>query len=225
MMLAVGLGASHQLTLVAEPFSAADSRKQVRFLPSQGSWVRTLPGLVAAVLLGVAACGAPAVSQADYPHYDSADALFGTATLVVEAEVAGDSRVTRLSPRLDGGTDPVTNPQAGAPAGEAPDAVVVTVRQARLLTVYKGAAKAGDTVEVKQLGGTLAGVTHETAGEVPLTAGRYVLFLETYPDAPASLLNPYQGQYRVTDAGDLAQVGDNRIPLTRLDLDRLAAGR
>jgi len=171
---------------------------------------------VVAVALGASACNGAVVSQADYPYYDTAAALFDRATLVVEAEVASGSRVARLEPRSDGGPDPATNPQAGAPAGQAPDALVSTVRTARLITIYKGSAKAGDSVEVQDPGRTLEGA-------VPLAAGRHVLFLETYPDAPAALLNPYQGQYRVTEAGDLTPVGDNRIALSHADLDRLAA--
>src|SRR3712207_5225847 len=153
---------------------------------------KLVPRLAGAVLLALstAACNAPVISQADYPYYQTVAALFDKADLVVEADVSRDLRVVRQAPLRPVGDDPVTNPQAGAPPGEEPEGVVITVRAARVVTAYKGAVKAGQNIEVGELGGTLHGTTYEVAGAVPLSGGaRHVLFLETYPDAPASLLN------------------------------------
>lgn len=189
---------------------------------------RRLRWLAGAVILALtaSACGGTVTSLADYPHYGTAEELFDTATLVVEADVANTSRVTRQPALPAAGDDPVTNPQAGAPPGEEPDALVMTVRTARIVTVYKGAAKAGDTIEVGQSGGTIDGVRHEQAEAVPLTGGaRHVLFLETFDNAPAVLLNPTQGQYRVGGDGTVSAVADNPLRLSRADLDRLAARR
>src|SRR4051812_1194829 len=115
------------------------------------------------VALSTAACTSTSVAQADYPYYDSPAALFDRADLVVEADVARDSRVTREWPQPAVGTDPVTNPQAGAPPGDEDTSVVITVHRASLVTIYKGTARPGDSIEVSQPGGRLDGVTYEVA--------------------------------------------------------------
>jgi hypothetical protein len=43
------------------------------------------------------------------------------------------------------------------------------------------------------------------------------------PDAPASLLNPDQGQYAVGSAGAPATVGTNTLSLINADLTRLSS--
>ncbi|WP_212816750.1 hypothetical protein [Polymorphospora rubra] len=184
---------------------------------------------VLVLTLGATACVAVGVaeSQVDYPYYESPAALFDRADLVVEADLSPDSRVTLLEPDPPTGTDPAANPQAGmeSDAEPAPGALVITVYTARAVTVFKGEVRVGQNIEVKEMGGTLRGVRHEVAGAVPLNGGeRYVLFLSTYPNAPASLLNPQQGQYRVDDSGALSAVPGNELTLTRADLERLAAG-
>jgi hypothetical protein len=159
----------------------------------------------AATLVLVSACTGPVTVVADYPSYETVAALFNKATVVVEADVSGNSRVTR---------------------DEETDALVVTVRTARVVTAYKGAVRVGDSIDVKEMGGMLEGVVHQEAGGVPLTGdARHVLFLETYPDSPASLLNPTQGQYLVDGSGAFIPVGGNPLTLSRVDLDRLAAQR
>jgi len=182
-----------------------------------------LGGAVAA--LSTAACTSTSAVLADYPYYDSPAALFAKADLVVEADVARESRVAREWPQPGVGSDPVTNPQAGAPPGDEDTSVVITVHRASLVTVYKGTAKPGESIEVSQPGGRLDGVTYEVADAVPLTGARYVLFLATYPDGPADLLNPVQAQYRVDGAGNLTPVEGNDLALSRGDLDRLTARR
>jgi hypothetical protein len=162
-----------------------------------------LAGAVTLVL--VSACTGPVTVVADYPSYETVAALFDKAIVVVEVDVSNDSRVTR-DEELDG--------------------LVITVRTARVVTAYKGAMKVGESIDVKEMGGTLEGVEREEAGAVPLTGGaRHVLFLETYPDSPASLLNPTQGRYLVDGSGELSPVPGNPLTLSRVDLDRLAAQR
>ena len=116
---------------------------------------------------------------------------------------------------------------AGVPADESsstatPD--VITVRTFRLTRVFKGDMRAGSTLEVKQLGGELGGVVYVEEDAVPLdpSAGKYILFLQTYPDAAASLLNPWQGQYFL-EAGDrVRSLHGNPVRFTIADLRRQA---
>ena len=159
-------------------------------------------GLVGAVagsllaLLGVGGCGA-ASGGGDYPSYSSVDGLFRSASLVVRARIEGspEKRPIKIG---DG------------------DALDYTVVTARIERVFKGAA-GGESIEVKQLDGEDGRV-----GLIPGTT--YVLFLETYSDVPASLLNPTQAQYVVDPSGRLVPVGDNTTRVTAADLERLSTG-
>ena len=183
--------------------------------------------LLAGLIGGCAAAREPAVMQIDHPVYQTSAELFGKAMLVIEADVSTASRVERLRAQPGTGDDPRANPQLGItpepPLDEGPP---VTVRGVRIVAVFKGAARAGQDIEVQQPGGTIDGVEHRVEGAVPLRGGaRYVLFLETFPDSPAAQLSLVQGAYGVDAAGTLSALPGNPISLTRADLDRLAAGR
>jgi hypothetical protein len=163
--------------------------------------------------------------QADYPIYDSADHLFGKANLVVRATVSPRPlRTQKLMPDT-GSADPKLNPSAGAPGAQPPDEsdpVVITVYRATITKVHKGQAKAGQSVEIQQLGGVLGGITYREKHARPLAGGKnYLLFLQTFPDAPAALLNPLQGQYPLDRAGTPAPLSGNPIKVTNGDLKRL----
>ncbi|MEV4534763.1 hypothetical protein AB0J82_13125 [Asanoa sp. NPDC049518] len=160
------------------------------------------------VLLAVGGCGRASgervAYQGDYPHYESVAALLEKATLVVE--------VTTANPRFDK-LYPIDGPKTDDTA------VVITVYDATVTRVHKGPAKTGDVIEVQQTGGESDGVVYEQPGQVPFHEGTaYLLFLETYPDSPASLLNPDQAQYEVDPAGGYRSVGENTLTVTGKDL-------
>jgi hypothetical protein len=196
-------------------------------------------GAIAAAVLFVGACAAePGDStahkdkvvtiQADYPEYETADALYGAATLVIDGQLTGASKVLREVPDPNaGGSDPKLNPNAGAPAGNAqaaqpPDSTIVTVYEVKVLAVHKGEAKVGEIVDIKTLGGVFDGVTYQEIGVSPLKAGQpYLLFLETYPTSPAAMLNPAQAQYAIGADGGVTALPGNPLKLTRATLDRL----
>ncbi|MGI5237295.1 hypothetical protein [Dactylosporangium sp. CA-139066] len=165
----------------------------------------------------------------EYQHFDTAKDLFGRATLVLEGRVTEKSRTAEVGTMAPADPrDPKQNPLAGAPgnAGKGPKAqpVVVTVHSVQVVKVYKGHAGVGQEIEVKELGGALDGVSYrEVEGPPPLRAGTtYVLFLETYPDAPASLLNSSQAKFEVGSSGDLVSRPENDISLSRGELGTLA---
>ncbi|MET8868177.1 hypothetical protein ABZW11_35045 [Nonomuraea sp. NPDC004580] len=167
--------------------------------------------------------------RADYPQYESADALFDRANLVVEARIVGEPRYLQEVAAPDPTTtDPRLNPEAGAPAelsGDEPEvpATVITVYTAQVLQVHKGEAKVGQSIEVKELGGVLDGVTYKEESTTALQPDTgYVLFLETYPDSPAALLNPVQAKYPLDAAKNPAPLPENTIKLTRSDLEKLS---
>lgn len=159
--------------------------------------------------------------QMDYPSYNSSDALYQKADLVVEAKISDTSRVEQLK-ASSSNPDPKVNPNAGV-KGKSPEPFVITVYQATVVKTFKGTKATGDTVEVKQLGGVFKGVTYREINSPTLKPGEtYVLFLATYPDAPASLLNPSQGQYPIGTAGEPRPVGGNAVKVSKSDLARLS---
>ena len=141
----------------------------------------------------------------DYPFYETPDALYERADLVVTATVESTDGAQEL---FGGGAD---------------EPIVYTIFRAMALDAYKGDIDAGQVIQVKLLGGDLDGTTYlgdqATFLEIDTT---YVLFLATFPDAPASLLNPEQAQYAISATGELASLPDNPIQLTIADLERLA---
>ncbi|PZG23931.1 hypothetical protein C1I95_01780 [Micromonospora craterilacus] len=186
-----------------------------------------------AALLLSAACGgltsAPpstVVYQADYPSYGTAGDLAQQATLIVEARFNEEPRVEMEFPSdASDITDPQLNPNAGVPEQEQlkdRTGPVVTVHRATVEKVHKGPVKPGDIIEVKEMGGTLDGVRYENADSAPIATGRsYLLFLETYPDSPASLLNPLQAKYELDADGNPASAPGNTITLTGVDLAKI----
>lgn len=89
-----------------------------------------------------------------------------------------------------------------------------TVTAVRVDEVFQGDVQAGDEMEIKQTGDS----STETEWIVYLEeGGEYVLFLETYEDSPASVLNPVQGMYPMED-GQLVILDGNDLVLTLEDL-------
>ncbi|WP_329366994.1 hypothetical protein [Streptomyces sp. NBC_01483] len=152
--------------------------------------------------------------EADYPSYDSVDALVKQSDVIVRGTVVG-SQVRELSPEAPTGDDPVANPQAGLSPEEAAesDPVVVTVSTVKVAQVLSGAGdvKVGDTVEVSQLGGTLDGVTYQEKQTTALAEDdtQYVLMLADQGDKnPYDLLNPEQALYTVGSDDEVTPVAD-----------------
>lgn len=152
--------------------------------------------------------------EADYPSYDSVDALLKQSDVIVRGTVVG-SQVRELSPEAPTGDDPVANPQAGLTPEEAAesDPVVVTVSTVKVAQVLSGAGdvKVGDTVEVSQLGGTLDGVTFQEKQTTALAEDdtQYVLMLADQGDTnPYDLLNPEQALYTVGSDDEVTPVAD-----------------
>jgi len=196
----------------------------------------TIRGLAAAgaVMMFLTACASAThedahdktvLYYADYPSYNDLRELAAGANLIVEGTVTGTPRILKQAADAPSGTDPQLNPQAGAPAGAqpAPEPMISTVHTFQISKVFKGKATTGQSIEVKEIGGVLDGVTYKNADATPLAAGtKYTLFLQTYPDSPASLLNPQQGKYPVDAAGNLSALPGNPVQVARADLEKLA---
>ncbi|MFF3733080.1 hypothetical protein ACFYXM_22870 [Streptomyces sp. NPDC002476] len=150
--------------------------------------------------------------EADYPAYDSLDAVVEKADVVVSGTVVGSS-VKKLMPEVSTEGDPLANPQAGLSEEEAAkvEPVVVTVSKVKVSEVLSGDVKPGDTVEVSQLGGTLGDVTYKEKHTTTLANNgtQYVLMLAKHDAAaPYDLLNPEQALYTVDAGGQIKPTGD-----------------
>ncbi|GAA1369649.1 hypothetical protein [Catellatospora chokoriensis] len=199
---------------------------------------RLKPALVVAVvsvLLGAAACSSQPVSSepetvtisGSYPGYASVKQLWSTADLVIEGTVQPGGRVIVIMPVAGDGTDPQADP-GGSLDGltEEEAGLVYTVRTVLVSRVLKGKASAGQQIEVKEMGGTRNGVRYVEEGATPLTEkSRVLLFLQTYPDSAASLLNPQQARFDLDGAGGYRSLPGNALRATPADLDALRAGR
>lgn len=199
---------------------------------------------LSALTLGACSPGTDeVVSSFEWIHYESVEALWAESTLVVTVELGQETRTEEIvnypDPMGPDEGDPESNPNFGMDSEEAaeqeaqarelaeenPD--VYTIYQARVLVVYKGVMSAGETIEVKQLGGTYDGVRHVvTNQETYELGGKYLLFLRTDPrvdGVPASALNPYQGVYRIGIDGTPQMLASNDIEVTLAGLEQLAA--
>jgi hypothetical protein len=168
-----------------------------------------LVGLLGLTLLGTS-CGERTVEyQADWPTYENVDALYDRADLVVQGALAGPGKVQELNI-----------------GGDSSETTVYPVVELTAARVFKGSATSGQKIQLKQLGGRLKGVDHRAGDMVYLAQGKtYLLFLQTYPDSPASLLNPQQGQYVLDASGAATPLPGNNIKVSSSNLARLTGNR
>ena len=118
---------------------------------------------------------------------------------IVEVKVISSESVT-----LDANeslTDEQTNDSERNPGGETDrQSLPYTIYTVEVMQVYKGAVTVGNTIEMKQLGGTIDHVHYVQEDAMTIEIGNtYIMFLETYENSPASLINPIQGIYEYTD--------------------------
>jgi hypothetical protein len=181
--------------------------------------------MVTLAVLVMSACNAPEAEYEDvflnasYPTYTSVPELTDQANLIVEGTIVSTAtrEIDVSSPLTDQeAADPELNP-GGTEQGEQ-SLMVYTVHQVRVERVIKGSASEGDTIEVKELGGTVGKARYATDYGVVLDdGGSYVLFLQTFETAPASLLNPIQSVYEEV-GGKLTA-----LPANTLDVEAVAA--
>ena len=118
---------------------------------------------------------------------------------IVEVKVISSESVT-----LDANeslTDEQTNDSERNPGGETDrQSLPYTIYTVEVMQVYKGDVTVGNTIEMKQLGGTIDHVHYVQEDAMTIEIGNtYIMFLETYENSPASLINPIQGIYEYTD--------------------------
>lgn len=164
-----------------------------------------------------------AIVYSDYPYYSSIDALAEKAAIIIEGTVM-DSRVEEIDERM--------NPSSDTP----PSMMVYTVYTVKVNNSYKGNVEPDETIEIKQVGGEGETIIYKL-GVIEdyvefVENKKYVMFLSTYENFPADLLNPIQACYSyeedtvktksIVENEQLISVnGKNDLTLTIEDLKRI----
>ena len=89
-------------------------------------------------------------------------------------------------------------------------------------SIFKGSIIKGSTIEIKQLGGETNDVIHIEEGAPDININdEYIMFLETYDNSPASLLNNIQSLYYVEN-GVITKHPENNFNITMDILESLS---
>ncbi|MEK4661367.1 hypothetical protein MHH93_05680 [Priestia sp. FSL H7-0729] len=153
------------------------------------------------------------IASEDYPSYASIGDLSARANTIVKGSVI-ETRVEAMNDIVqvtDAANENELNP-ASDPGGE-PSSFdkIYTIHTIQIAESYKGSYKAGEQLEVKQLGGQVGNTEIINEDNLKLIPTKnYVLFLETYEDTPASLLNSVQSLYLIKPAAKSNQPGQQQ---------------
>ncbi|HBU81671.1 MAG TPA: hypothetical protein DEF35_08540 [Paenibacillus sp.] len=153
------------------------------------------------------------IASEDFPNYSSIGDLSERANTIVRGSVI-QTRVEALNDMVQA---PAVNESALDeelnPGGEdiVPFEKIYTIYTIKVAESFKGIHTAGDTIEVKQLGGQLGNTEIINDDNIKFIPTKdYVLFLETYEDTPASLLNSVQSLYVIKPAAKSTQPGEQQ---------------
>ncbi|WP_458126530.1 hypothetical protein [Paenibacillus sp. Z3-2] len=153
------------------------------------------------------------IASEDYPSYASIGDLSERANTIVKGNVL-ETRVEALNDivQITEAANENELETASDPGGE-PSSFdkIYTIHTVQITESYKGAYTAGEQIEVKQLGGQLGNTEIINDDNLKLVPTKdYVLFLETYENTPASLLNSVQSLYVIKPAAKSNQTGQQQ---------------
>ena len=150
--------------------------------------------------------------------YDDVESLYSIASVVVSGTVI-ETTVKWLDDTLDQ-SDP--SDEKANQGGERVHAEqIYTVHQLKVENVYKGDLDRGEIIEVKQLGGELDNKLLVVESISYLEEDKeYLLFLETYEELPASLLNPIQAMYEMKDEKIISH-SENSLLISEEELKKI----
>ncbi|MCL2320986.1 MAG: hypothetical protein FWC47_02640 [Oscillospiraceae bacterium] len=153
---------------------------------------------------------------ADYPSYDNLQNLIDKADTIIKGKVI-DFNYSYLNII----EKPESDNEFLNPGGEKDtSSIPYTIFTVEINKVYKGSVNKKDIIEIKQLGGTLGNIEYIDKNAAKLNiGGNYIFFLETYPNSPASLLNPIQGSYEYDNNDNIIPNKGNKINFNIKDLD------
>lgn len=157
-------------------------------------------------------------TSALYKNYDDVKSLEDYSDLIVKGTVIGTT-----VDWIDASMDPdATDDERSNPGGEVDRTKeIFTVHKVRVDNSYKGDIEKGDIIEVKQFGGETENTIMIDEDVTYLEEDKeYILYLETYEDSPATLLNPIQAYYRY-DNGKIIKNPQNSLTLNIDTLEKL----
>lgn len=136
--------------------------------------------------------------SASYPTYTNVEELIGRSNLIIEGTIIDSNFETiNITQNPTDPSDEKSNPGIGA---HEQMLTPYTVYDVEVHKVYKGNVAAKDIIQVKQLGGEDANNIYVLEDSLKLKKqDKVIMFLETYDNAPASLLNPIQALYQIQD--------------------------
>lgn len=136
----------------------------------------------------------------DFPRYSTIEDLTKKADLVISGTILS-STVKELNDLITTNSqDEKLNPNSNPPSSSN-IYNVYTVYTIKVNDSYKGNVQPGDTIEVKVRGGEINDKNYiYEDGAKFIKNKKYLMFLASFPNSPAMLLNPIQASY--TDSED-----------------------
>ncbi|SES68903.1 hypothetical protein [Anaerobranca gottschalkii] len=148
--------------------------------------------VIALLILTITGCKSVVKVHIIYPLYDDLDSMILSADTIVEGKILSMTVV-----------------------GSEQEGVLYTVYDVEIITNFKGKFNSKEVIKIKQVGGETKDLVVTTDERVNLKKDlTYLLFLVTYEDSPASLINPTQGAYLLED-GKYIEHNDNKIKINR----------
>lgn len=133
------------------------------------------------------------ITRADYPYYEDESAIYEKASLVIRGKII-DKRMEYMSQVIELTKEQKDDPQLNP----------------------------GDVVEIKQFGGETKDTIYIEEGAPQISQnGEYIMFLESYEDSPATLLNNVQSLYGIEDNKIINHV-ENDFNVTIEKLEKLS---
>lgn len=158
--------------------------------------------------------------DASFPTYNNIDELANQADLIIEGKILKSSfKLINIAEEPADPNDEKLNP--GGDISDSP-AIPYTIYDVEVQKNYKGKAAEKEIIQVKQVGGEDQKHTFKVEDSEELkTNENYVMFLATFENSPASLLNPVQGSYTVEDDGTIKGNEKNHIKIEMNNLLKL----
>lgn len=164
--------------------------------------------------------------SADYPKYDTLENLVDRADTIIKGKII-DFTYRNLNITQEVNSDD----EYLNPGGEIDDSTTpYTVYTIKIEKAYKGDYAENDVIEVKQLGGIIGNIEYALEDSIDAKLEKehkYVFFLETYADSPASLLNPLQASYEYDENDNIVTSKQwksneqNKINFTMQELENM----
>lgn len=169
------------------------------------------------LLLGGCSAKSEPTIHADYPYYDSLEALVVAADIIVEGRIMSSAvEMLDISNRTSALS---SNGIQSLHDRRSSELTPYTVFNVQVTHGYKGILAHTETIRIKQIGGKVNGNKKvHPEGSADLKIGNtYLLLLESYEDVPASLVNPIQGAYVILENQYLGH-SENEIMLDKPSL-------